>query len=234
LIAKYKFIAKSLGHEILDRPFELNIWGFRSVETQPNRFDDEMHVFFNINEAGGLPQWKSFVFPCTTDPSTYWLQNPMRPQGTAILKEGQYKGVYAIDLHRGKYKALCQRNGEVTVRRDSNKDNFLNFDSSYEESGLLGINIHRASSNGVTKTIDKHSAGCQVLQNVEHFKLLMELAELHRNRYGNSFSYTLVDFKSRLKAMYKTTAIGGGLIGTVFGLYKVIQHLHKTHSNAQV
>jgi hypothetical protein len=37
----------------------------------------------------------------------------MNSKGCAILKEGQYKGVYEIDLHNGKYEAICQRLGPV-------------------------------------------------------------------------------------------------------------------------
>ena len=48
---------------------------------------------------------------CTTLPGLYWLENPMNSKGCAILKEGQYKGVYEIDLHNGKYEAICQRLG---------------------------------------------------------------------------------------------------------------------------
>jgi hypothetical protein len=43
----------------------------------------------------------------------------MNAKGTAILKEGQYRATYAIDIHNrgrtGGHKALCQRLGNVTV-----------------------------------------------------------------------------------------------------------------------
>jgi hypothetical protein len=43
----------------------------------------------------------------------------MNAKGTAILKEGQYRATYAIDIHNrgrtGGHKALCQRPGNVTV-----------------------------------------------------------------------------------------------------------------------
>ena len=34
-------------------------------------------------------------------------------RGTAILVPNQYRGVYAIRKHLGKYDAICQTNGKV-------------------------------------------------------------------------------------------------------------------------
>jgi len=87
MIGRIKHIAKQKGYQIYQQPFKLNIWGFRSKNELPNKFDDEFHVFFNTRE-GLFPKWAYFVFKCTTDPGTYWLKNPMHPQGTAakILK----------------------------------------------------------------------------------------------------------------------------------------------------
>jgi hypothetical protein len=47
--------------------------------------------------------------PATTDPGTFWLRNLMNPQGTAIVKQGQYIGSHGIGMHRGKYLALTQK-----------------------------------------------------------------------------------------------------------------------------
>jgi hypothetical protein len=41
--------------------------------------------------------------------------------------------------------------------------------------------------------VDKHSAGCQVLADVNDFNLLMQLAERHKKLYGNNFTYTLME-----------------------------------------
>src|SRR5258705_13431643 len=87
------------GHKTFARPFELNIVGVRSNSSIPNSFDDTINVFFK--NAQGV--WVFQSFKATTDPGTYWLENPLNPQGTAILKEGQYIGSHAIGQHRGKY-----------------------------------------------------------------------------------------------------------------------------------
>jgi hypothetical protein len=115
----------------------------------------------------------------------------MNPQGTAILKPGQYVGSHGLGMHRGKYLALVQIR-PVTVIRDFNRDGKTDYTGGREETGIFGINIHRAMSAGTTKTIDKYSAGCQVFANADDFSVFLQLAERHKNLYGNSFTYTLL------------------------------------------
>ena len=201
MLAKMKAMLKSLGYTLYTRPYELNIVGVRSTTTEPNRFDDKIHVFFKRDGIG----WDYHVFDATTDPGTFWLKNPTMPQGTAILDQGQYKGCYQIGLHRGKYTALVQR-GPVTVVRDYNRDAVLDFFSGRKQTGLFGINIHRASVNGATKTVDKYSAGCQVFENASDFGRFIDLCEEHRRWYGNKFSYTLLDFREVQRANARLAA----------------------------
>jgi hypothetical protein len=176
------------GYRIFLRPLELNIVGVRANSVKPNSFDDHIYVFFN-NAEGKLVEHR---FPATTDPGTYWLKNPMNPQGTAILKEGQYLNTYGLGLHRGKYMALVQKR-PVTVMRDYDRNAVLDFMNGREDKGLFGINIHRASENGTTRTVDQYSAGCQVFASITDFVLFMSLCERHRKLYGNEFTYTLID-----------------------------------------
>jgi hypothetical protein len=176
------------GYRIFLRPFELNIVGVRADSVKPNSFDDSIYVFFNNNE-GKLIEHR---FPATTDPGTYWLKNPMNPQGTAILKEGQYLNTYSLGLHRGKYMALVQVR-PVTVMRDYDRNAVLDLLNGKMDKGLFGINIHRASESGTTKTVDQYSAGCQVFANATEYIQFMQLCERHRQLYGNQFSYTLID-----------------------------------------
>ena len=208
-------------YETFVRPYELNIVGIRSDSTLPNRFDDEIHVFFKNNSG----KWIHYIFPVTTDPGTYWLQNPMSPQGTAILKQGQYKGAYQIGLHRGKYYALVQSK-PVTVLRDYDRNAILDFWNGKPDTGMFGINIHRASVNGTTKSVDSYSAGCQVFANINDFNLFMQLCEKHKQLYGNSFTYTLIDKRAIAREQKKTMAvslagIGAGL-GAAIITYKII------------
>ena len=181
-------VLQKKGYRIFLRPFELNIVGVRSDSTRPNTFDDTIYVFFN-NSEGKLIEHK---FQATTDPGTYWLKNPMNPQGTAILKEGQYINTYGLGLHRGKYMALVQKR-PVTVLRDYDRNAVLDFLNGTPDTGLFGINIHRASETGTTKVVEHYSAGCQVFANATDYLLFMTLCERHKQLYGNQFTYTLID-----------------------------------------
>jgi hypothetical protein len=216
MLGKLKSIARKLGYVIYTKPYQLNIWGVRSTETRANEFDDHIHVFYTTGKSkGGMRHWEYHVFRATTDPGTYWLKNPMMPQGSAILAQGQYVDAYEIGLHRGKYAALVQRK-KVSVIRDYNRDSTLDFFNGRLETGLFGINIHRALREGITPYIDKHSAGCQVFENASDFYKLMQLAERHRSLYGNSFTYTLVDERATRRSMLKrmffgTLAAGSGI-----------------------
>jgi len=175
------------GYRVATRPFELNIIGIRHNTSIPNVFKDSLNVLFTDN-TGKL---SSCSWMATTDPGTYWLCNPMNEQGTAVLKPGQYAGSHALGMHRGKYLALVQVK-PVTVVRDFNRDGKADYDTGREETGLFGINIHRALSSGTTKYIDSYSAGCQVFASADDFNTFLQLAERHKGLYGNSFTYTLL------------------------------------------
>jgi hypothetical protein len=207
-------LMKSKGYQINDKPYQLNIVGVRSDANTPNKFDDKMYVFWNTENG-----WEGKYFTITTDPGTYWLNNPMQPSGTAILKQGQYINSYKIGLHQGKYKALTQQK-PVTVIRDYDRNAILDFNNGKEDKGLFGINIHRANATGTTKTIDKYSAGCQVFENAEDFAKFLELAEKHNTMYGNNFNYTLVDERALNRAMKrKLVYLLGGIGALSLGLY---------------
>ena len=176
------------GYKVFDRPYELNIVGIRNTSTKPNSFDDKIAVLYK-DDSG---KWNLHEYDATTDTGTYWLLNPMASKGSALLKEGQYKDSHKIGVHRGKYTALVQQN-PVTVIRDYNRDAVLDFNNGREETGIFGINIHRANSVGTTKEVDQYSAGGQVFSNAEDFAEFLTLAQRHKDRYGNNFTYTLID-----------------------------------------
>ena len=83
--------------------YNLNLVGIRSKDETPNTFNDWFTVFWKYQG-----EWFFYVFKCTTDPGLYWLNHPMNKLGTGILKEGQYHGMWARDLHQGRYMALKQ------------------------------------------------------------------------------------------------------------------------------
>ncbi|RMF55871.1 MAG: hypothetical protein D6748_14575 [Calditrichaeota bacterium] len=171
--------------------FDLNIVGIRTKRLIPNRFDDYLTVFYRMHG-----EWIFNMFNCTTDPGSYWLNNPeqMSSLGTAILKEGNYPKAYRLGRHRGKYVALVQ-NSPLPVVRDPNRDNFLDLDSGREEIGLFGINIHRASAHHESLEVNRWSAGCQVLCDPNQYAFFIKLCRQGQKAFGNSFTYTLLNEK---------------------------------------
>lgn len=211
VLQKMKAIMRHRGYKLFDRPYELNIVGLRSKSTIPNQFDDEIHVFYKVSTLN----WHYHVFKATTDPGTFWLRQPMQPQGTAILAQGQYIDAYQLDYHQGKYLALCQRK-KVKLIRDYNRDAVLDFNNGRISIELAGVNIHRANQTGTTKSVDKNSAGCQVFENANDFALFIKLCQKHKSLYGNHFTYSLIDFRAvrRQNARYIAAGIGmAGLLG---------------------
>ena len=211
ILQKIKAILRHKKFTLYTRPYELNIVGLRSKSTMPNRFDDELHVFYKVSALN----WQYHIFKATTDPGTFWLRQPMQAQGTAILAEGQYKDSYVLGLHRGKYLALVQYK-PISIIRDYNRDAVLDFNNGTKTTGMYGINIHRANRVGETKIVDKNSAGCQVFENASDFNFFIQLCQKHKSLYGNLFTYSLIDFRAvkRQNARYILSGIGvAGVLG---------------------
>lgn len=174
------------GYVIYTKPYQLNIVGVRSSNAQANSFDDSINVFYKDN----FGNWQYSSNPATTDPGTYYLNNPMNVDGTAIVVPGQYINSHQIGLHRSSYTALVQQ-GPLKVIRDTNKDNTLDFGSSNVITGVYGINIHKAGSSSTS--VDKWSAGCQVFARSSDFDAFIRLCQQHSSLYGNNFTYTLLE-----------------------------------------
>ena len=177
-----RFMRKN-DYVIYDKPYQLNIVGVRNAETQPNKFDDSIFVFYKDDNNN----WIDKEYPATTDTGTYWLKNPMSNLGTAMLKEGQYVDAYKQGYHKGEYLALVQ-DKPVTTYRDYDRDAIFDIFTK-ETTGNYGINIHKAGQN--SQDVDKWSAGCQVFQDIVEYDLFIHLCRKAKQIYGNSFTYTL-------------------------------------------
>ena len=189
-------VMQSKAYALFERPsgHDLNLVGIRASDTRANRFNDWFSVFYRFDG-----RWTFFAFPATTDPGLHYRLNPIprgerEPQGVAILKPGQYRGAYKIGRHRGRYKALTQRK-QVSVYRDPDRDSDLDIQDAVSDTGFFGINIHRANESRASVQVDRWSAGCQVLQDPDHFAFLMQLCERQRQKFqsGDAFTYTLLE-----------------------------------------
>ena len=121
-----------------------------------------------------LTETEMHAFNGNCDPSIY------RP-GIAKLKAGVWP-VYKFDLHKGKYLALCQRAGNVTVFRDGKG----------EDTGMFGINIHKGGYNTTS------SEGCQTSYPSQWDRFIGTATRICRSIYGDKFksnvyTYVLID-----------------------------------------
>ena len=181
----YKWFADSAN-----KGFDVNIIGVRNnapsiADKVTNVFDD--HVTISFKDENGVKQF--YCWAATTDPGKKGVQQFHNKKGVARLVPGQYRGVWKIDKHQGKYDALCQRLGNVTVYRDANRD--LVFEETKTDTGLFGINIHKAGQDSTW--VENWSEGCQVFKRVKDFDVFMSICKRAAKIHGNHFSYTLIE-----------------------------------------
>jgi hypothetical protein len=204
---------------IYDQPFQLNIVGVRNAQSQPNKFDDQLYVFYKDENWN----WVLKEYPITTDTGTYWLLNPMSSLGTAMLKEGQYVDAYKQGLHKGQYTALVQQK-PVTTYRDYDRNAVFDFGQK-ETTGNYGINIHKAGAN--SQDVNKWSAGCQVFQKSDDFQEFMQLTDKHKANYGNNYTYTLLDERAVARKGRRFLLYGGmsaSVVAIGISLYFIIKN----------
>ena len=173
-----------------NKSYDVNIVGVRNSSTGrkvTNVFDDMMTISYK-DEKGN---WVYVEWMNTTEPGKKGVQQYHNDKGVARLIPGQYRGVWSIDKHQGKYEALCQRNGNVKVWRDANKD--LVFDETKTDTGMFGINIHKAGQDSTW--VENYSEGCQVFKRVKDFDEFMKICKKAAKIHGNHFTYTLLESK---------------------------------------
>ena len=186
-----KNIMQQKGYVFFEKGnYNLNLIGIRA-ERPGNRNNDTFDDLFMVIYNNGKGEPAKLIIPITTIPGLSYMKNPSNSKGTAILKPGQYRGVWKIDFHNGKYSALCQRGDKFVVYRDNNRDNILDFNEATTDYGYFGINFHKAGEN--SQIIGANSAGCKVCQRSADFEEVMLLSEKSREIYGNSFTYTLLN-----------------------------------------
>jgi len=167
----------------------LNIWGIRSNNPDTEHFNDMFVLFYQTIKG----KWNIETFEGTTDPSDNLLRRPANVNGCAILVPGQHRKMWSYGFHKGRrdHKALVQFS-PVPVYRDRNLDNILDFQSPIE-TGMFGINMHRASAYGDNPEIGLYSAGCQVHAHIAKYNnTFIPLIETCVREGNSIFSYTLI------------------------------------------
>ena len=172
------------------KDFDVNIVGVRNnapaiADKVTNIFDDCMTLSF---KEDGI--WKFYCWMITTDPGTKAVKEFHNPNGVARVVPGQYRGMWAVGLHQGKYEAMRQVK-PVKVYRDKNKD--MTFNETIIQEGLFGINGHRSNPKTESAYVENWSEGCQVFKRVKDFNEFMALINKAKTIHGNSFTYTLLE-----------------------------------------
>jgi len=190
IVDQIKSVYKKKNYAFFDnkKPYNVNVIGCRSKQTKANEFDDCLFLIYRDDDKS----WTVHSYQITTDIGIRYLKSPINKDGAAILVPGQYRGVYSVSKHRGKYDALCQKNGKVKVWRDDDRDKILDMDDTTIQEGYYGINIHRAAASGEMEHVNGYSAGCQVFKAARDFNEFMALIKLSAQKYDNKFTYTLI------------------------------------------
>lgn len=192
-----KFTAQQITDAFQNHGYRLhedgrcNTFGIRSRNSQAGQFDDWLGILRKVGTRWELDLWRA-----TVDPGLYYLEDHLLDSsGCAILCPGQYKDTYKLDLHRGKYRALCQRAGAVKIYRDANRNAVLDRKADHIEAGWFGINVHYDgySETNPGNVNRRASAGCQVFAVRADFYEALELWNDHAKHFANLFDYTLFD-----------------------------------------
>ena len=185
---------ESLGYRVFTTGvYNLNLFGIRGKNRESDQFDDLLGCAYKTEEGGG---WHVRYWPATTDPGAFCLKNPTvygSELGTAIYKPGQYRGVYEVGMHRGKYLALVQTGGPIKVYRDADRDTVLDMNESSVQEGYFGCNVHKAGEESTR--VGRWSAGCQVHATEKGHLEMMGLVELQLAHHPTwkKITYSLLD-----------------------------------------
>lgn len=181
---------RSMGHEVFTSgDFNLNFIAIRFGDASAESFDDWITCWYKRDG-----QWHTHWWRATTDPGSYWMDNPMNVKGTAQVVPDQYRGLWKVGRHKT-YKAFEQAGQVKVYRHQPGKERT----SPPIDIGDFHINGHAADTDP-WDTVDPNrtsvgrwSAGCQVWADSAGFREAIGLAEESiRRGYPNSFTYTLV------------------------------------------
>jgi len=115
--------------------------------------------------------------------------------GMGILANAQYIDVYSIGEHSGAEAMITKvGDGKYAVStqqkayRDISPGPIIKYTS--ENKGNFGMLIHRGYAGGVY--VNNWSEGCQVFSKESDLKDFFKWCNMHKDKHGNRFSYTLM------------------------------------------
>jgi hypothetical protein len=202
-------------YKIFERPYEVNTIGVRYQypgQDYSNQFKDRMYALWKDKNG----QWKQKNWAISTIPGKIpgskdrkagikYLKDKVGKSrgGLGILKPAQYIDVYYMDYHLGKknYDRAMRTKGKQLAYRDQNygspKLTYTNEDPKNKKGGSnFAMFIHKAyNSSKNTYGVQNWSEGCQVFQDPKCLNQYFDICQIHKDKYGNSFSYALITSK---------------------------------------
>lgn len=124
--------------------------------------------------------------------------DPTFKNGLPILTPSQYVDVYYLSQYRGAKALLVTQGASQLVWRDNDSDNPDTFNpNNFTAPEMItpnelidnGIKIHLGYPGG--QKVGSWSEGSQVFSNAENLNEFFGYCEKHKEKYGNSFTYTL-------------------------------------------
>jgi hypothetical protein len=121
-------------------------------------------------------------FNANTDPSKFRAGTGTgNSKGIASLVPGLYFA-HKLDMHNGKYLALCQRVMPVKVMRDGASE------TQYKDEGMFGINIHRGGLNTTG------SEGCQTIPPSQWTEFIEDVVHELQGCCGSKYRSAVVPY----------------------------------------
>ena len=206
------------GYVIYDEPYKINTIGIRYQypgQEYSNKYNDRIYALYK-NESN---DWVTKYWAISTIPgrnSSWRSGSPLLKKqdvvknrgGLGILKPAQYVDVYKMGFHPrsskkkdaramktdGKSKQLAYRDQNY----NSDKITFSAEDPNNPKGGSnFAMYIHKAYTlkNLKSGAVNNWSEGCQVFGDAKSLNQYFDLCEVHKQRYGNRFTYTLITSK---------------------------------------
>ena len=183
-IIKYMLVK---NYHISSKPSEYNIVYVEGIDADgtenndaPNKFNDRRIL---IEIVDSIPKiignWEA-----TTEPGTFWTNNPMNSKGAARIKFDQFKA-WRVGTHKIQFPALLQV-ADITVHRDFDRNGFRTGDK-LDTGSDFGINQHHAN-DASRHDIGRWSAGCLVGRSKAEHNKFMEIIMQDR-RYNLNSNY---------------------------------------------
>lgn len=222
-------VLKDKGYLLFDKPYQMNIIGVRYQypgQKYTNSFSDVLYTFYkDDSNEWNIKKWSISTMPGTrirmrdrktneinqskfskfkvkVDPDSIPMYLSLKKYaqylgrtGLGILQPAQYVNSYSLTTYSG--APALKSVGNQYAYRDSNWDSDIITYSSEDGPKNFVMHLHKAFPGG--SSVDNWSEGCQVFPNESSLSAFAKLCEIHKNKHGNNFSYTLItskDFKS--------------------------------------